>query len=59
MKETTESKEMTREEVEKYYNDPDNWEYDCHSYEGEVAKLDTHTDKFLNGLFKEAGVALQ
>jgi predicted kinase len=59
MKENTESKEMTREEVEKYYNDPDNWEYDCRNYEGEAAKLDPHTDKFLNGLFKEAGVALR
>jgi predicted kinase len=59
MEKNTESKEMTREEVEKYYNDPDNWEYDCRSYNGEAAKLDPHTEKFMNGLFKEAGVDLQ
>jgi predicted kinase len=59
MEKNTEAKEMTREEVEKYYNDPDNWEYDCRIYEGDAAKLNPHTEEFMNGLFKEAGVPLE
>jgi hypothetical protein len=56
MEKKPDDREVTREEAERYYNDPDNWEYDCSRSSGE---LDPHTDKFLNGLFKEAGVALQ
>ncbi|MDR1219702.1 MAG: zeta toxin family protein [Treponema sp.] len=53
------NKEMTGEDIERYYSDPDNWEYDCRSYKEDSAKLDSHTEKFMNGLFKEAGVELK